>query len=722
MAAHKQHAKGFPVNLSSPSPSPDSCPNAGTCAPGETPARERGESGRSGNTVIESIGVYLPPKRVSSNEIVEACRNTLQYPLERLTGIQFRRMAGDFEFAIDLAKQAIAKALANSRYAPAEIELLICCNISRYDGPGFQFSFEPSTAVRLRQHFGLERALVFDISNACAGMFTGIYIADTFLKAGLVRNALIVSGEYITHLTRTAQYEIDGERDERLACLTVGDSGAAVILERAAVPGVGFHTIDMFTLGAHSSYCIAKPTSSPAGGAIMLTDSLRIHAVAIKSSVTHLFNVLKALHWPRKNFQHVIMHQTAKTAIMETARQINEMFHDEICHRGNMVNNLAERGNTSSTTHIVAIWDHIHNGNIKNGDNVVFAIQASGITIGTAPYTFDDLPERVRAARKPQPPPPAAARAWVPPLPLPGSRPTPRVCIDSVGLAPRDPRPRLGAIDLAHLAGEDCFARTTCDRNEVTELIHCGVHREEFICEPAIAALIAGKLRVNAEVSSPGQNKTFAYDIINGASGLLNACFNAVAIVRARTRSKVLVLSAEIENNYDVKPDHLLGLIETGAALLLHESPDPQRGFGNFVFKYFTEHLGAFSSYIGQDKEQGKSFLAFSRDARLHDYFIDCIPAAVQELLEREKIDIGRIKAVFPPQLSPEFAQKLAQRLGVAVEKFVDIAQDRKDYYTNSFAHALRYALDRKIVQSGDIGLIINAGSGIQIGCAVYYF
>ena len=122
----------------------------------------------------------LPPKKVSSKEILRACRVKMMLPLQRLTGIKTRRMAGESEFSIDLARRAIQECLDRSKYGPGDVELLICCNISRYDGPNFHFSFEPSTSVQLKRDFGLDNALVFDISNACAGMFTGINIADSY--------------------------------------------------------------------------------------------------------------------------------------------------------------------------------------------------------------------------------------------------------------------------------------------------------------------------------------------------------------------------------------------------------------------------------------------------------------------------------------------------------------------------------------------------------------
>ena len=77
----------------------------------------------------------------------------------------------------------------------------------------------------MRDRCGLTNAIAFDISNACAGMFTGISVADAYLKTGLVHRAMVVSGEYITHLTETAQKEIEGPMDSRLACLTLGDAG-----------------------------------------------------------------------------------------------------------------------------------------------------------------------------------------------------------------------------------------------------------------------------------------------------------------------------------------------------------------------------------------------------------------------------------------------------------------------------------------------------------------
>ncbi len=669
------------------------------------------------NTIIESLGVYLPPKVVPTRDVMRACRNTVLYPLERLTGIKFRRMAGDNEFSIDLARKAIASCLERSKYQPGDIDLLICCNISRYDGPNFQFSFEPSTSAKLRDHFGLVNAICFDISNACAGMFTGVTVADGFIKAGAARNALVVSGEYITHLTRTAQQEIENNEDDRVACLTLGDSGAAVVLEPSPDDQHGFHDLDLYTLGRYSEFCIARPTEHEHGGAIMFTESIKIHAVAIKESVMHLGRTLKKLRWPKQSISHVIMHQTARTAISELARQVNQMLREEVCNRTTMVNNLAERGNTSTTSHFVAIWDNILRQRIRSEESVVFAIQASGITIGTAPYTFDNLPDRLRTmvANKQ-----AAPKLMAVPPKTNDHLKGPRIRIESIGLVPDAPdRPR-DSIELARLAGEACFANSAHERGQIDLLLNAGVHRNEFICEPAIAALIAGKLRLNDVADGPPDAKTLAFDIFNGAVGFLDACFSALTMIKAGKHRHVMVVTSEIENNADIYPDRVLNLKETGSALILEEDADGTTGFGAFAFRYFTQYIDRFVSSIGQN--HGINFLRFFKDPDLERLYLDCIPQVVREVLAKEKLELHQITAIFPPQISSDFIAKLGGKLSVAKEKMVDIALEGKDFFTSSMPFAVKHAQESGMVKAGDIGLIINVGTGIQVACAIYYF
>ena len=128
--------------------------------------------------LIESLGVYIPEGRLSTAEVLAGCRNPPQFDLEALTGIQTRPVAAENEYSINLAIKAASKCFEISQYRPEDMEMIINTNISRYSGPDYCFPCEPSTASRLGAHFNAKNAILFDISNACAGMLTGIQIMD----------------------------------------------------------------------------------------------------------------------------------------------------------------------------------------------------------------------------------------------------------------------------------------------------------------------------------------------------------------------------------------------------------------------------------------------------------------------------------------------------------------------------------------------------------------
>ncbi|OBI37640.1 non-ribosomal peptide synthetase [Mycobacterium sp. E2238] len=693
-------------------PQPEAPAEAVVTAPApDQPVQAAPEEKR--NTVIESIGVYLPSRTVSTKTVMAECANEIRIPLERLTGIKNRRVVGEDEFSIDLARKAADDCLSRSSYRPEEIDLVIACNISRRDGLGHRFTFEPSTATRLRDQCGLVNALAFDISNACAGMFTGISIADAFLQTGLIRSALVVSGEYISHLCETAQQEIEGPMDPRIACLTLGDAGAAVVLERGPNNQVGFHDIDMATLSRYSKLCIAKMADGPHGGAIMFTDSVTQTAIAVKHAVPYVAAVMQRHGWRPETTDHLVMHQTSEASLNDAVVAINQLFGDGAAHRGNTVYNIAERGNTATTTHMVALYDYILSNRINSGDNVVFSITGSGQTVGAALYTFDDLPDRMRrgaAGRHTQAMPTDGNHRAVPAMP--------RVRIEGIGLAPADQPASPSSIRLAVQAAEACLDRSGIDRTALGLIINSGIYRDDFLSEPAVAALVAGELDINGDVDSPDGPKTFALDVLNGAVGFLNACQVAAGMIGAGKAEHAMVVASEIENNSPDSGYPQRGISQTGSAVLLRRSDGPE-GFGRFVFQHHPEYSGALATYTQQ--RDGRAGLQVERDPNLAAIYLSCIPDAAKELLALEGLNPGDIAAVLPPYLSKEALDELAAQLGIPRSRFVDLAAD-SDPFTSSVPFGLEQARTQGLARPGDIALIITAGSGVEIGCTTYRF
>jgi amino acid adenylation domain-containing protein len=657
--------------------------------------------------LIESLGVYLPPKVLTTEEVLKGCKSALDFPLEKFTGIKSRRVVGDEEFSIDLARKAVAECLSRSKYAPADVDLLVCANISRYDGPFFRFSLEPTTAARLQHEFGLVNAVAFDLTNACAGTFTAISLADTLLRLGLVRNALVVSGEYISHLTQTAQQEITDFTDPRMACLTLGDAGQAVLLERAPSPDVGFHDLELFTLGKYHPLCVAKLTHEPHGGAIMYTDPVKSAVVTTKLAVQHCLEVLDRNQWTPESVRHLVMHQTSERTLDGAAQEINRVLGKAAVDRRNTVYNLAERGNCATNTHLLATWENIQSGRIHAGDRVLYAISGSGLVVGTAVYTFDDLPDRLREKK-----PSLARRAGEPRSPLRTFTLNRPVRIEAIGA----PAEAADSVTMLTMAGEDCLARSAKPRNDIDLVLHTGVYHTEFLSEPALATIAAGELGINHDDETNFARRTFAFDLLNGGAGTLTACFVAATLMQAGRMSRALVLASEVENNAEVWPENLLGVRPTATAFVLE--PAEKEGFVAFGFRAFPEHVSKRASWTCAHEYKPAAYHQI--DPALDEVYLDCVAAAADEFLGGRKLAWDDVAVVLPPWRSPAFTERLAARLRLPAAKVVAMTDEGGDLFTSSLACVFARARERGRPAAGELALIIEVGAGVQVALALY--
>ena len=57
----------------------------------------------------------------------------------------------------------------------------------------------------------------------------------------------------------------------------------------------------------------------------------------------------------------------------------------------NFVENVAERDNTASTTHFVALYEYLEAGRFKPGDEILLLSLASGLEVGVVIFRMDEL-------------------------------------------------------------------------------------------------------------------------------------------------------------------------------------------------------------------------------------------------------------------------------------------------------------------------------------------
>jgi 3-oxoacyl-[acyl-carrier-protein] synthase-3 len=334
---------------------------------------------------IESVGLALPSARLTTADLLKSRRHRFPLDLERYTGIAERRVCTNGEDSATLAVDAARNALVYSRHGAADLDMVLVCSITRWVG-GLTWRVEPSLSSLVREAVGAERAVGYDVSNACAGMLTGVHLMNQFIASGVVRRGMVVSGEYISSLGANAARTMRTPASKQLASLTVGDAGAAVILERGEPGSAGITASELATIAEHSDLCIGTPCED-GPGATMVTHANSLHRAAIANSPETIHEALERSGASPDTIDHVIPHQTSTSAIKAGIKHSERKVGH---YSGDVVYNLAEFGNTASTTHFAALHRCLVDRRFKPGDRVMMICSASGLTVGALVFTIDE--------------------------------------------------------------------------------------------------------------------------------------------------------------------------------------------------------------------------------------------------------------------------------------------------------------------------------------------
>ena len=175
-----------------------------------------------GHSRILSVGTYRPKRQVPNSEIVDRIDSTDEWIVQR-TGIESRRIAGDDETVISMAKAACEMALRRAKLSIDDIDTVILSTIS--------YPFQaPSAATELINELGNPKAAAFDISAACAGFCYGVAMASDLVRSGTSRNVLVIGVEKLSDYT---------DPDDRATAFIFADGAGAVIIGQSDQPRIG---------------------------------------------------------------------------------------------------------------------------------------------------------------------------------------------------------------------------------------------------------------------------------------------------------------------------------------------------------------------------------------------------------------------------------------------------------------------------------------------------
>lgn len=162
------------------------------------------------------------PDRILTNAELERMVSTSDEWIVTRTGISERRIAADDQATSDLAEGAARRALEAAAVDPHDLDLILVNTVT----PDMFF---PSTACVVQERIGASRAAAFDLLAACAGFVYGLSVADAYLRAGVMRNILVIGADIMSRVV---------DWSDRGTCVLFGDGAGAVLLQRTTDPSV----------------------------------------------------------------------------------------------------------------------------------------------------------------------------------------------------------------------------------------------------------------------------------------------------------------------------------------------------------------------------------------------------------------------------------------------------------------------------------------------------
>ncbi|MEX1241324.1 MAG: ketoacyl-ACP synthase III [Cyclobacteriaceae bacterium] len=173
---------------------------------------------------IKAISYYLPEDILENETLNKLFPEWSVDKISSKTGIYKRHIAGQDEFASDLAVKAAKKLFSEHNIAPSEVDFLLLCTQS----PDY---FLPTTACVVQDRLSIPTSAgALDFNLGCSGFIYGLSIAKGLIYANVATNILLITAETYSkfiHPKDKSNRTIFG--DAATATLISADGGFALI-------------------------------------------------------------------------------------------------------------------------------------------------------------------------------------------------------------------------------------------------------------------------------------------------------------------------------------------------------------------------------------------------------------------------------------------------------------------------------------------------------------
>jgi 3-oxoacyl-[acyl-carrier-protein] synthase-3 len=316
-------------------------------------------------SVVIGCGSYLPSRILTNQELAASVETTDEWIVQR-TGIRERHIAAPGEVTSDLALQAAKAALANGKIDASSIDLIVL-------GTSTPDQTFPATAVTVQAALGITHGAAFDLQAVCSGFVYALQVADSLLRGGAYKRALVIGAETFSRIL---------DWNDRTTCVLFGDGAGALVLEAQEQPGTtsdrGILTTHLRSDGRHRAklYVDGGPSSTQTVGHLRMEGrEVFKHAVAMITDV--IYDAFKATGTSADDIDWFVPHQANKRIIDGSAHKLG-------IAPEKVVLTVDRHGNTSAASIPLALADAVADRRIKRGNLILLEAMGGGFTWGSA--------------------------------------------------------------------------------------------------------------------------------------------------------------------------------------------------------------------------------------------------------------------------------------------------------------------------------------------------
>ena len=319
---------------------------------------------------ITGTGSHLPPRRVSNGDMTamlagRGIETSDAWIVER-TGIRARHFAADGVNASDLALHAAQAALQAAGRTADDIDLIIVATST----PDMVF---PSTACILQHKLGANGCAAFDLQAVCSGFVYALAVADSMIRSGAARCALVIGAEVFSRIL---------DFNDRTTCVLFGDGAGAVVLEASDEPGI--LATELHADGKHVGILCVPGTVSGGhvlGDPLLKMDGQAVFKLAVGVLESAARAVLAKAGRTEADLDWLIPHQANIRIMQGTAKKLKLPL-------DKLIVTVDEHGNTSAASVPLALDTAVRNGQVKRGDTVMLEGVGGGFTWGAVLLDF----------------------------------------------------------------------------------------------------------------------------------------------------------------------------------------------------------------------------------------------------------------------------------------------------------------------------------------------